>query len=172
MLDVNIGSLDFYKLRLIDENGQYQEYDLEDLLKVNEDNYMQEMIEQPSKYIYWSSVLERLKFYQESVELELETVVASLDQEARDYLKDTVPKPTKDMVESYIKRQPAYKSVRDKEIHYNYIVGRVQRIVKAFEQRKDMLQSYGKQVIDNQQYGRGAGSTLMYPSYNPPNPSQ
>ncbi|QZA69927.1 recombination mediator protein [Bacillus phage 278BB001] len=172
MLDVNVGSLDFYNLRLIDENGQFQEYNLEELLKVNEDNYMQEMIEQPAKYIYWSSVLERLKYFQESAELELETTVASLDQEAREYLKDTVPKPTKDMVESYIKRQPTYKSAKDKEIQYNYIVGRVQRIVKAFEQRKDMLQSYGKQVIDNQQYGRGAGSTLMYPSYNPPNPNQ
>ncbi|AYJ75220.1 hypothetical protein BSP36_133 [Bacillus phage BSP36] len=163
VLDVKLDSLDFYLLKLIDENGEFQEYDLREELAVNEDNFEVEMIEQPSKYIYWSSILEKLKMFQESVELELEVVVASLDQQARDALKETATKPTKDMVDSYIKRQPEYEKAKKKEIYYNYVVGRIQRIVKSFEQRKDMLQSYGKQVLESKQYGQGAGSKLVNP---------
>ncbi|APZ82588.1 hypothetical protein Goe25_01310 [Bacillus phage vB_BsuM-Goe25] len=163
MLDVLIDSLDFYVLRLRDENGEFIEYDLRKELSVNEDNFLEEMIEQPSKYIYWSSVLERLRMFQESVELKLEVTIAKLDEQARESITAKGQKPTKDMVESFIKRQPEYQKAKENEIYYNHVVGRIQRIVKSFEQRKDMLQSYGKQVLDNKQYGWGAGTKAVNP---------
>lgn len=159
-MDINIGSLDFDVLRLVEEDGTWVEHKLKEELTINEDNLMVEMLHQPSKYIYWSSVLEKLKYFQESVELELERVVASLDNEAREHIKSMGEKPTKDSVDSYIKRTDKYKAAKDKEIYYKYIVGRVQRIVKAFEQRKDMLQSYGKQIAENKVYGQGAGTRI------------
>jgi hypothetical protein len=164
LLEILIGDLNFDTLTLKDETGQYVTYDLKAELRVNESNLHQEMLHQPSKYIYWSSILERLRFFQEQKELELEVVVANLDTAAREhYVQSGNPKPTKDMVESFIKKQPEYMEAQTQVQYYNHIAGRVQRIVKAFEQRKDMLQSYGKAVFQQQQYGAGAGTRIENP---------
>ena len=156
MLDITVDSLDFHYLRLIDESGQFQEYNLKEELAVNESNLLQEMLQQPSKYIYWASILEKIQFFQESSELELELLEARLDKQARADLE----KPTKDSVEAYIKRTDDYRKAREKVMYYDYICKRILRIVKGFEQRKDMLQSYGKQIAEQKGYGSGAGSKI------------
>lgn len=161
MLEVNVDNLDFDTISIIDESKQFTTFNLRNELKVNEHNLLVEMLEQPSKYVYWSSVLEKLKFFQESTELQLEFLVATLDKQARDEMKQIAEKPTKDSVDAYIKRNPEYQAMRQNCLSYDYVIGRVQRIVKAFEQRKDMLQSYGKQVLENQLYGKGAGGTAV-----------
>lgn len=154
LLNVKVDSIDFQHLAIIDESGQYVEYDLTKELAVNESNLLQEMLHQPAKYIYWSSMLEKIKYFQEATELELELVEAKLDKVAREQLE----KPTKDSVEAYIKRTEDYQNARKKCSYYEYLSGRIQRIVKAFEQRKDMLQSYGKQLADQKSFGQGAGT--------------
>ncbi|QIA28546.1 hypothetical protein [Phage f2b1] len=159
-MDINIGDFDFGTIRLINEAGQYEEYNLEAELKVNENTLLKDMLEQPAKFVYWASILEKLKYFQESKELEQEKIIAQLDTAARENCKKDGTKPTKDLVETYRKSQPEYASIMQ-EIHYfNFIVGRVTRIVKAFEQRKDMLQSYGKQVAEQKMYGQGAGTRI------------
>lgn len=157
-VNIRVDNLDFTTIRLIDEAGQFNEFNLKEELSVNEDNLEREMIEQPSKYIYWSSVLEKIRMYQESSELELELLLGELDKEAREELPKEGIKITKDAVEGYIKRTEAYKLAVEKINNYNYIVRRLQFVVKAFEQRKDMLQSYGKQIVQDKTYGKGAGS--------------
>lgn len=157
-MDIRVDNLDFSYLRLVDDSGQFEEYNLKEELKVNEGNLLQEMLQQPSKYIYWSSLLEKLKWYQEDAELKLEVKIAELDKEAREFITNGNGKPTKDVVEAYIKQQPSYGAEKQKVQYLEYTVGRITRIVKAFEQRKDMLQSYGKQVAEDKLYGRGAGS--------------
>lgn len=159
-MDISVDNLDFYYLTLRDTTGNTLDFNLKDELAINEQNLLQEMLEQPSKYIYWSSILETLKMYQEAKEIELETVVANLDPQARNVLKESDIKPTKDMVDAYIKRQETYTTKKNEVLYMSYIVGRVQRIVKAFEQRSSMLQSYGKQVLENKAYGHGAGSRI------------
>lgn len=159
-MEIKVDSFDFDFLKLIDENGEFREYNLREELKVNEANLLQEMLQQPSKYIYWSSILEKLKLYQEHAELQLELEVAKLDDQARTAITASGGKPTKDIVEAYIKRQPEYEKQRKNCQYFEYICGRINRIVKAFEQRKDMLQSYGKQVADDKNFGRGAGSYI------------
>lgn len=161
MLEVKVDSLDFDQINIIDENKQFETFNLKKELAVNEHNLLTEMLEQPSKYIYWSSVLEKLKFFQESTELQLEFLVATLDKQARDEMKQIGEKPTKDSVDAFIKRSEKYQAMRQSCLGYDYVIGRVQRIVRAFEQRKDMLQSYGKQVLENQLYGKGAGGTVI-----------
>jgi hypothetical protein len=167
-LDIYLDNLEFDILKLIDETGQYVEYNLRKELAINEDNFQEAMLTQPASYIYWSSILEKLKLYQETKELELEKVLAQLDQEARDHIKKDGTKPTKDMVDAYVKRHDDYQAKQKEVVDYNYIVGRMQRIVKAFEQRKDMLQSYGKQVTENTVYGSGAGSRMVDTPPPPP----
>jgi len=161
LLDINVDNLDFQELRIVDESGQFRAYDMSKELKINESILQQEMLEQPSKYIYWSSLLEKLRYYQEMEDLKLEVVWAKLDGKAREEIKAKSEKPTKDQVESYIKQQDEYLTQKKVCLHYTHIIGRIQRIVKAFEQRKDMLQSYGKQVANDLSYGQGAGSKFM-----------
>lgn len=166
-MDINVGTLDFQVLRLLDENGAYIEYDLKTELQVNEANLLKEMLEQPAKYIYWASVLERLKLFQERKELDLEIAIAQLDQGAREYYRSLGEKPTKDMVDSHIKRQPEYLEAKQTLQHFDHVTGRMQRIVKALEQRKDMLQSYGKQIADQRLFGKGAGSQFERTAESP-----
>ncbi|AGY48556.1 hypothetical protein Spock_156 [Bacillus phage Spock] len=161
MIDVNVDTLDFQNLRIKDESGQELIYDMRNELKINESILQQEMLEQPSKYIYWSSLLEKLRYYQEMEELNLEVVWSKLDGEARTHITAQGGKATKDQVEAYIKQQEAYLKQKKVCVHYTHVIGRLQRIVKAFEQRKDMLQSYGKQVANDLSYGHGAGSKFM-----------
>lgn len=159
-MDIVVDSFDFQNLRIIDENGQYVSFDLQNELKVNESNLLQEMLQQPSKYIYWASLLEKINYFQEVKEIELETKIAQLDKSAREQCKTDDVKPTKDIVDAYIKRHPEYLTAKKTVQHYEYISSRIARIVKAFEQRKDMLQSYGKQIAEQKIYGQGAGSTI------------
>jgi transcriptional regulator of heat shock response len=160
-LEIHVTSLDFSTLRIIDKTGNLHEYDLQEILKITEANLEGQMLEQASTYIYWASLLEELKYYQELAEKTLEKVIADLDPEARKHLTNEGTKPTKDTVDAYIKRQDEYDTAKTDLLNYNRIVGRVARVVKAFEQRKDMLQSYGKQVSDQKSYGHGAGSRFM-----------
>lgn len=169
VLDIKLDRLDFQILRLIDESGQHITLDLQKELSVNEANLEVEMLQQPSKYVYWSSILEKIRFFQESAELEMELLIAELDKEAREELPKEDIKPTKDSVDNYIKRTEAYKVQKEKCNHYAYLVKRIQFIVRAFEQRKDMLQSYGKQIAQDRTYGQGAGSKHYEDHYQNPN---
>ena len=156
-MEINVDNLDFTSIKLIDETGQFLEIDLQKELRIDEHRLEQEMIEQPSKYIYWSSILEKLRLYQEQCELDLEFLLGRLDKEAREHLMVTGTKPTKDSVEAYIKRSNEYKIAKEKCNYYDYLVRRLQFIVKSLEQRKDMLQSINKQKHNDKIYGHGAG---------------
>lgn len=169
-MEIKIDAFDFDLLRLVDETGQHQDYNLREELKVNEDNLLQEMLQQPAKFIYWASILEKLKFFQESKELEVERIIAGIDSAAREHYKGSDTKATKDVVEAYRKQQPEYEAAMTELNYYNFIVGKIGRIVKAFEQRKDMLQSYGKQIADQKSFGQGAGTRIE--DYNPYMPRQ
>lgn len=151
-------NLDFYIIKLVDESGQYVEINLREELAINEDNLSQEMLQQPSKYVYWSSVLEKIRLFQENADLEMELLLGELDKEARIELPKEDIKPTKDSVDGYIKRTEKYKIAKEKCNYYDYLVKRLQFIVRSFEQRKDMIQSFGKQKSHDYSYGRGAGS--------------
>lgn len=157
MLEIKLDGLDFYIIKLYDENGEYIEFDLKKELAINEDNLAQEMIEQPSKYVYWSSVLEKLRYFQESAELQLEFLEGKLDQQARKDIESQGGRPTKDSIEGYMRRTEEYQRARSVCTHYEYLVKRVHFVVKSLEQRAGMLQSYGKQVQNDKIYGHHAG---------------
>ena len=143
---IKVSKLDFDKFKLVDSSsGESVEYSLKDLLKVNEDNYQQEFLNQASKYVYWQAVLQNLKVYQEGVQREAEIQHANSYNIAYNYLKNTAKmnRPTKDMIESIIMRDKDYQDKLIAVEDSSESVGLINAIVKALEQRKDMLIQYG-----------------------------
>lgn len=156
-MDIKIDDLDFLQLRLVSESGEFVNINLKEELSINESNLDQEMLQQPAKYVYWSSILEKVRLVKEQSDLELEQLMGELDKEARTTLPIEGTKPTKDSVENYIRRTQQYKEAIEKRNYWEHIVKRMQYIVKSLEQRKDMLQSYGKQLSSDKTYGHKAG---------------
>ncbi|WWO58998.1 hypothetical protein [Listeria phage 20422-1] len=152
-MDIHVDSLEFSQLRIIDGNGQVTELDLEKELRVNEYSMQEEFLNQAPKYIYWASILEKVRMYQESASLALEVVGAQMNEKARDYYKTVDTKPTKDQVEAYILQQEEYQVAYKQLLTYNHLVKQLQYVVKAFEQRKDMLIQYGADLRKNKDNG-------------------
>ncbi|MCC9083806.1 hypothetical protein LOS22_15390 [Enterococcus faecium] len=83
MLDLRVNDLEFRKIRVTDENGETIVFDLTEELQVNEFSVRQAFLEQPAKYTYWTSLLERLRMYQENYELQAEKRKAELYEPSR-----------------------------------------------------------------------------------------
>lgn len=155
MLDITVGSLDFSTIRIKDSNNQAYEYDLKAELQINEHNLQAEFKEQASKYVYWTSILEQLRGYQESAELQEERVRANLYEQGRlALINEGSAKPTKDQVEAWLMRQEPYVQAREQVLAYSKFVRQLQYVVKAFEQRRDMLTQIGADQRKQKEYER------------------
>ncbi|ASR78954.1 hypothetical protein HONESTABE_170 [Bacillus phage HonestAbe] len=159
-MNIPVDFLDFDEITIKDTNGLVESFDLREELKINPVNLQEEMLNQPVKYVYWSGLHEKVRYLLERQELKLEQLVAVLDAEARAHIKSQGEKPTKDAVEAYVKTRKDYEKQRGRVIEFEQILGRTARIVKAFEQRSNMLQSIGKQLANDSQYGHKAGSVF------------
>lgn len=156
---------DFDKITIKDGNGDSHTYDLTEELRVNEFNVVKEFSEQSSKYVYWASILEKVKMYKESAELKAETYRASIYEQARLALVDTgVNKPTKEQVSAQILQDESYVKLLEGVNTYTYLVGQLTYVVKAFEQRKDMLIQYGAELRRVKDYERGMNFTNSAPN--------
>lgn len=146
MKEIKIPSLDFDKFKLVDTNtGEVVEYSLKDELGINRETYQLDFINQPAKYVYWQAVLQNLKTYEESVQRSSDIQHAHSYNYAYNYLKTKakVTRPTKDMIESIIMRDKDYQQTLEKVEEAKENVGIVNAIVKAYEQRRDMLIQLG-----------------------------
>lgn len=143
--EIKVAKLDFDTFRLLDgSTGEVQTYSLHDLLKVNQQNYQEEFLQQPAKYVYWQAVLQNLKAYEESTEREAEHAHADSYNEAYNYFrKQGNARPTKDLIESAILLDDTYQEKLEAVEQAKESVGIINAIVKAFEQRKDMLIQFG-----------------------------
>lgn len=146
MKEIKIPSLDFDRFKLVDINtGKVVEYSLKDELSINRETYQSDFIDQPAKYVYWQAVLQNLKAYEESVERKSDIQHAHSYNYAYNYLKKEtkVNRPTKDMIESIILRDKNYQKSLELVEEAKENVGIVNSIVKAYEQRRDMLIQLG-----------------------------
>ncbi|AGI12179.1 hypothetical protein BPS10C_182 [Bacillus phage BPS10C] len=159
-MNIPVDFLDFDEITIKDTNGLIESFDLREELKINPINLQEEMLNQPVKYVYWAGLHEKVRYLLERQELKLEQIVSRLDAQARAHMKSIGEKPTKDSVEAYIKQTTDYDKQRKRVIEFEQILGRTSRIVKAFEQRSNMLQSIGKQLANEGQYGHRAGSVF------------
>lgn len=171
MLDLRVDSLDFDNIRIIDENGEVTNYNVNQELQVHEFNVRQAFLEQPAKYAFWSSVLEKLKLYQETYEMQLSTRKAELYDTCRVQLVERgIAKPTKDQIEAEILLDEKYQQIANTVIVTNYNVRRMSAFVKAVEQRKDMLIQYGADLRRENEYSRKITmpEAPQNPNYNQP----
>lgn len=155
-MEIHVGAFDFDTITIKDTNGETRTYNLRDELKVNEFNVVGEFLEQPAKYVYWSSVLERVRMYKEASELKAETYKASMYESSRISLVDLgINKPTKEQVNSVIMTDETYIKLLESVNTYTYLVGQLVYVVKAFEQRRDMLIQYGADLRKTREFERG-----------------
>lgn len=131
-------------ITLRDQNGDILTYNLKEELQIHRDNLQEDFTDQPVKYAYWVSILEKVRLYLESATLELEKVQASLYEPCRNSLIDAgTPKPTKEQISSLVIIQESYLSARETVIMYEAQVKLLQGVVRSWEQRREMLIQYG-----------------------------
>lgn len=155
MLDITVDSLDFDVIQIKDQNSNIVEHKITDVLRIDEHNLEIEINKQPAKYIYWASILEKLRSYLEAAELKEERIRASLYEKARESLIEKgTPKPTKDQIESWILLQEDYVEVREQVLIYQKFVKHLSFVVKALEQRHSMLVQLSALKRDERDYER------------------
>lgn len=153
MADIPVNDLRVDTIRVVDQSGQFVEYDLHSELRINEHNLQEDIQQQASKYVYWSSLLAQVRGFLEASELKVEEVKAKYYEPGREhYVTKGVAKPTKDQIESFIVLQPEYQEARQQLIAYQKHEQHLRYIVKAFEQRKDMLIQIGADLRQQRDY--------------------
>lgn len=139
-MEVNVDNMDFNKVTVRDVSGNVFEYDMKEELMINRHDLRKELEEQPSKYMFWTGMLERVRANLEAAERELDYVVSELYEPVRERLEARMGKnPTKAQIEAMINQQDTYQEYKMKVEDSEYQSRRLSYIVKAFEQRKDML---------------------------------
>lgn len=155
MLDIRVTNLDFGTIRVTDANGETVTYNLKEELAVNNFNVREEFLKQPAKYSYWTALLEQLRLYQETYELQAEKKKAELYEPSRQHLIATgIAKPTKDQIDAQVMLDDEYYKLRQDVVNMEFTVRQVQYVVKAFEQRKDMLIQYGADLRRDFEYSK------------------
>lgn len=145
--------MDFELVRISDANGEFYDYNLKEELSINEHDLYTEFGQQPVKYVYWSSILEQVRGYLESATLNEEVVRANMYEPARVALMaNGTPKPTKDQIEAWIINQEEWVKAKNEVLIYTKFVKQLQYIVKALEQRKDMLIQIGADSRKDKEY--------------------
>jgi len=148
-----VNDLDTDTITVQDYNGIKHEYSIQKELEVDESNYQKAFIEQPAKYAFWSAVLQEAKLVLKQQEDLLERKHAECYNKAyQKYLEEGI-RPTKDLLEAQIALDPAYQEAQNRVNTADYSMGRVQFIVKVFEQRAQMLISYGADKRQENNYG-------------------
>lgn len=172
VLDIRVTNLDFGTLRVTDANGETITYNLKDELAVNNFNVREEFLKQPAKYSYWTSLLEQLRLYQEMFELKAEKRKSVLYEPSRQALiLEGIAKPTKDQIEARIMLDDEYYKLKTDVVNTAFNVRQLQYVVKAFEQRKDMLVQYGADLRRDFEYSKKISMPNETPqnSYDPYN---
>lgn len=152
-MKVFVNDLDSDRIDVIDYNGQMTTYSVSQELAVNEQNYQQEFIRQPAKYAFWSAVLQQAKYVLAAQESRLEKVHAQVYNKVNTALLKEGMRPTKDLIEAQIVLDDEYQKAKSQVETCEYSVSQVQYLVKAFEQRKDMLVQFGADMRKDNNYG-------------------
>lgn len=139
-MEINVDDMEFNKVTVRDNSGNTFEYDMQEELMINRHDLRTELEEQSSKYMFWTGMLERVRANLEAADRELEYIVSQLYEPIRERLETKMGKnPTKAQIDAMINQQEIYQNQKKKVEEVDYQSRRLAYIVKAFEQRKDML---------------------------------
>lgn len=161
---------DFKKLIIKDSHNNVEEIVLADELSINSYDLVNEMYDQPRKYVYFTSLLENVRVHLESEELKLERIHAELYEPTMTAVKARIDRnPTKDHIESEILKSEAFSEQREYIIYLGGVVKNLQSVVRAFEQRKDMLIQLAVNERKQEEYNQAIKQSNMNVGYQPNN---
>lgn len=158
-MEIQIDSLDFDKIIIRDKNNDTTELSIQDDLRINEINLSKEMMEQSAKFSYWANLHEIVKRYHEAEQRKLETIGSHLNLQYRAQFEKNGKKPTKDMIDSSITIDQNYQDQARNVEDWAYKENQLKYVVKAFEQRMQMLISIG---AEQRQTNKNGGITNQY----------
>jgi len=96
-----------------------------------------------------------LKLYEESYELQADKKRSELYEPSRQkLLAEGVTRPSKDQIDSQIMLDGDYYNLCNNVVAIHYQVNQIKALVKAFEQRKDMLIQYGADQRKEYEYSK------------------
>ena len=114
---------------------------IKDILQINEATLTDEFMKQPSTYAYFAALSEFAVADVESKKLSFSVMEANLDSQKRLELKET--KVTEAVIKSAIVKDKKYQLMAEELIEAERQLGILKALVKALEQRKDMLIQLG-----------------------------
>lgn len=119
--------------------GEYQIIDLVEELEVNENRLQEHMEHQAAKYAQWSSYMVVAERAVRAAKDNLDVVIAQADYNIRTQANTTGSKPTVKTVENMINLDPTVIDAKDKLSEMLGYESAIKYVLKALDQRKDML---------------------------------
>ena len=123
--------------------GKRYDGNLRDIVKINEAILTEEFIKQPSLYAWFATLMEFASAEMDTEKMNLDILSANLDSEKRVSLLAEGKKATESMVASAIEVDAKHIQAKKNLIEASRKYGVLRAIVRALEQRKDMLIQIG-----------------------------
>lgn len=117
--------------------------DVTTVVNIDKDNISEEFINQASKYAWYYTLLIHARKRKDEAKLVLEVKEAELDAIIRKEAGKANMKITEVAIQNTLHALPQYKEAVETLIRMKEEEGILEAVVKALEQRKDMLISYG-----------------------------
>ena len=139
------------KLKFVNMDGTSFERDIQQDLMMSEESFEQDLLKQPSEYAWWTAVMLQAKEKYKEAETQLDYVKAVLGDQAR----ATLGKATVAQVNDFVVQQQDYQDAVNTANWWGSRVDQLQYVVKAYEQRAQLLIQLGAQLrhsIENSKY--------------------
>lgn len=154
MLDIRVDHIESDTIRVLDSMGNETLYDILDDLRVDDYNANTELKFQHTKYRRYADIFNRVTYYLEEAEVELSAIGSRINLEVRNkYFAATNKQPTQDIVNSEIQSRNEYIEQQKSVNQLKYQKQQLQYVLKAFEQRKDMLVQYTAHLRKDIEHG-------------------
>lgn len=119
------------------------EFDINDVVKIDKENLSQEFITQAGKYGWFATLLVQARRRKDEAKLTLDVLDAELDGAIRKEATASNTKITEAAIQKIIISSQQYQDAVVHHIKMREEEGIIEAVVRALEQRKDCLISYG-----------------------------
>jgi hypothetical protein len=116
---------------------------IREVLKINENNLMDEFTKQPSTFAWFATLYEVASSQVEEKKFALEVLEANIDKELREVLGQGDKKVTEPMVSSAIQRDERIIKMNTELLQLSKQQGILKALVRALDQRSTMLVQLG-----------------------------
>ena len=147
-MELELTTVNFLEVSIKLPSGEIKDFNLENELAISETDLNRDFIEQAGKFAWWASLAESAKEIEERLALNQERVEGEADSRARRKLELDGVKVTEGSVKSMMKTD---EKLMTASLAYNRAkknAATLKQVVKAFEQRKEMLISLGAHIRD------------------------